>query len=262
MRLSATKIGDFKCCRRMYYFKYIEELLPIRDTLPLEQGKSYHDKIEQIYSKGWFTPTGDKTDAMAMAYEKYIYPKFKVKSVEDWFSIKVGNHNLVGRYDGIAEDGTIVEHKTTSMDADENYEYKLAWNEQILCYMLAKGINKMYYTVCKKPTLRQLKNETLDEYITRCCNWYDIDTDKKIRVIQITRTQEEIDEFREHLKVIGSEMVVCEHNQNLLYRNPQHCNQYNSLCPYASVCLNYKKGTDYVGFINNKKEKEKKDELF
>ena len=41
MILSATKIKDFKGCRRLYYLKYIEGLTPKTDTVALKEGKSY-----------------------------------------------------------------------------------------------------------------------------------------------------------------------------------------------------------------------------
>ena len=119
MILSATKIKDFKGCKRLYFLKYVEGLTPKAESVALKDGKSYHEKIEEIYNNGYFTPTGDRTDAMAMAYEKYVYPKFKVKKVEEWFDCKLNDkHTLIGRYDVVTEDGFIVEHKTTSSDID------------------------------------------------------------------------------------------------------------------------------------------------
>lgn len=262
MLLSATKIKDFKGCRRLYYLKYIEGLTPKKEAEPLICGKTYHEKIEEIYNKGYFTPSGDKTDAMAMAYEKYIYPKFKVKKVEDWFEYKLNDkHTLRGRYDGVAEDNCIVEHKTTSSDINEEYIYDLQWNEQILCYMLSTNTNIMYYTVCKKPTIRQKINETDEEFIQRCCEWYDVDTDKKISVVIITRTNEEIQKFKTELLDLADEIEESE-QKNRLYCNSNHCNMWGRKCPYSSICLNYNKDTEYVDFIKENKVKEKTDDLF
>lgn len=262
MILSATKIKDFKGCKRLYYFKYVEGLTPKKDAEVLKDGRTYHEKIEEIYNQGYFTPSGDKTDAMAMAYEKYIYPKFKVKKVEDWFNYNVDDKlSLVGRYDGVTEDGLLVEHKTTSFDVDDEYMYNLQWDEQILCYMLSKGINTMYYTVCKKPSIRQKVNETDEEFIKRCCDWYDIDTESKINVVKITRTHNDIQKFKVSLIDLADEIAECEQKERY-YCNPNHCNVYNRKCPYASICLNYNKEMNYVDFVKKEDKKEKKDELF
>ena len=260
MKLSATKISDFKACRRLYFFRYIEEILPVQESNALKDGKGYHSKIEELYNEGSFSLTGDKTDAMAKAYRKYIYPKLKIKSVEDWFTKQLNdNHTLIGRLDGVAEDGIVVEHKTTSSDIDENYIHRLNWNEQILCYMLANGITEMYYTVCKKPTLRQRKDETSEEFVQRCFDWYAVDTDKKIALIKISRTKQELAEFEKYLIKLADEMQACE--SDMLYTNPTHCMAWGAPCPYQSICLNYDKNAHYVNFIK-KEKKEIKNDLF
>lgn len=264
MILSATKIKDFKACRRLYYFKYVEGLTPVVDTIALKDGRTYHEKVEEIYNTGTFTPSGDKTDAMANAYLKYIYPKFKVNKVEEWFDYKLNDkHTLIGRFDGIADDGFIVEHKTTSNDIDEEYMYDLQWNEQILCYMLTYNVNTIYYTVCKKPTIRQKQNETTEEYLQRCDEWYDIDTDDKITIIKIVRTNKEIQDFKEHLIKLADEMEECE-KLGRLYCNSNNCNSYGTRCRYSSICLNYNPNIDYVDFIRDetKIKERRQNELF
>ena len=182
MKISTSKIKCYKSCKRLYYLRYVEGLEYVPEIQSLEDGKTYHSKLEQLYNKGWFSIDEDnpKVSAMACAYEKYIYPQFKVRAAEETFEYKLtDNIQLVGRFDGIAEDGLVVEHKTTSADVDDEYVYNLQWDEQILTYMLVSGKNEMYYTVCKKPTIRQKQNETAEEYYERCCAWYAEDTDKK-----------------------------------------------------------------------------------
>lgn len=248
MKLSATKIKDFKGCRKLYYLKYVEGVIPKIDTEALETGKSYHSKIEEIYNNGYFTPSGDKTDAMAMAYEKYIYPKFKVKCAENWFDYRLNDkHSLVGRFDAIAENGWLVEHKTTSSDLNE-YQFDLQWSEQILCYMLAYGTNSMYYTLIRKPTIRQKQNESEEDFIQRCCDWYDVDTDNKIAVVIITRTAKEIEDFKAELIDLANDMEECE-SKHKFYCNSNHCSKYGARCPYSSICLNYDPNIEYCDFI-------------
>lgn len=259
MKISATKVKCYKACKRLYYLKYVEGLECVTPIQALEDGKSYHALIEEMYNTGDFTATGNpKIDAMATAYFKYIYPKFKVRKAEELFEYALGaNHALVGRFDGIAEDGCIVEHKSTSNDVDEEYIYNLQWDEQILDYMLASGKNEMYYTVCKKPTIRQKQGETDENFLARCIAWYDEDTEHKIRVIKVTRTEKEIYQQKRDLIRLATEMEVEEEHErdlstitgvSVFYRNPSHCTCYGRRCEYASVCLDYDPAKEYIEF--------------
>ena len=259
MRLSVTRLKCFEACRYAYKFRYIEKLEPVVKADALVTGSNYHEKIEQIYRDGYcLVDDNSKESAMALAYEKYVYPKFKVEKVEEWFEYPFGknNHVLVGRVDGVASDGVLVEHKTTSADDFEKYEYELQWDEQILAYMLGYGVRAMWYTVIKKPTIRQGKKETEEEFFDRMCKWYDEETDKKIKVMYITRTDEEVSEFEEHLELLADMMENAEVDQKFLYRNPLHCSCWGRRCEYSSICLNYDPNVEYVEFkrADDKKE--------
>ena len=149
MKLSISKIKAFKACRKMYQFKYIERLEPVQKAEALETGSSYHALLE-ILNKTGELPEGEFTKEMAMAkaYEKYIYPKFKVTEAEKWLEYDLGEGDkLVGIVDAIADDGHIVEHKSYGSDITEAYEYNLLWDEQILAYMMMTGERKVWYTV-------------------------------------------------------------------------------------------------------------------
>lgn len=269
MKISATKVKCYKACKRKYYFSYVEELKPVQDAQPLVDGANYHAMLESLYKDGDFEIDMDnpKVSAMATAYKRYIYPQFKVNIVEATFECALNNeHTLVGRFDGIAEDGLVVEHKTTSNDVDDEYIYNLQWDEQILDYMLATGTNEMYYTVCKKPTIRLKQNETNEQYYERCVAWYAEDTDKKIRVIKVTRNQKEIDAQKEALLHIASRMYVNEEDykflqkcnsaerEQIFYRNPSHCTCYGRRCEFASICLDYDPKLQYVEFTKKEQQ--------
>lgn len=263
MKVSQSQVRCYKACRRLYYLKYVEGLQYNKEIEPLQVGASYHEKIEELYNKGYFESGATKTDAMAFAYEKYIYPQFKVKGAEKWFDCQLNDkHSLIGRVDAIAEDGLLVEHKTTSSDITEEYLYNLQWDEQVLAYMLAYGVTEMYYTVCKKPTIRQKQNETDEEFFGRCCKWYDEDTNSKIKVFKVTRTQEEIDNYKQQLIDTIDEME----QQTLFYNNTSNCTCWGRRCEYSSICLNYDPKLEYVDFTKEDKEQKRKemseDELY
>lgn len=253
MKLSISKLKCFESCRMAYKFKYIEELEPVQKADALVLGSNYHKLIEGLYKNGKLECEDEysKELAMAKAYEKYIYPQFKVKAVEESFEYQINdNHILEGRVDGVAEDGCLVEHKTTSANSLEEYEYNLQWDEQILAYMLGYNIRQIWYTVIRKPTIKKKANETDEEFFERMIAWYDEDTDAKIRLMQLTRTDEEIEQFKENLIELANIMD----NKPYIYRNTQYCNCWGKRCEYSSICLNYDPSERYIEFEKRRNE--------
>jgi hypothetical protein len=237
----------------------VEQLHPVKKSEALEIGSNYHSKIEQLYKDEYFDSDFSKDSAMACAYEKYIYPKFEMRNVEKWVSKEVlPNNMLIGIVDGIAEDGSLVEHKTTGLNSIDEFLYNLEWDEQILAYMYMTGQHEMYYTVCRKPTIRQKKDESDEEFFYRMCQWYDTDTDNKIRVEKIKRTDKQIKEFVENAIIYIDDIgfAQSEGNSNIYYRNTCHCNHYGR-CEYAPICLNYNPDVPYADFVKKEREADK-----
>lgn len=259
MQASVSKIKLFKACRRAYYFKYVECMEPVNKAEALVVGSNYHKNIEELYLNGGVVIVDySKEEAMAVAYQKYIYPILKVKSTEQWNHKKCGSHLMIGRIDGISEDGCIVEHKSTSMDITEEYEYNLQWDEQLLAYMYLTGTRRAYYTICRKPTIRQKKNESKEEFFDRMVAWYDEDTEHKIKALCIYRTDKEIEDFAKSFSWICNEiefeeMMASQGNMDGLYRNTQYCNCWGRRCEYSSVCLNYDPKQEYIEFVKGEK---------
>ena len=252
MRLSVSRIKAFKACRRLFELKYVEHLEPVQKAEALEMGSNYHKLLERLNNGEKFAGNPDwaedlsKEMAMARAYEKYIYPKFKVVEAEKWFRYDLGEGDeLIGCVDGLADDGHIVEHKSYGSEITEEYEYGLQWDEQILAYMLMTGMRKVWYTVCRKPTIRQKQSESEAEFFERMVAWYDEDTDSKIRLLEITRTDAEIEAFRDDLMMMADEM----RHAGYFYRNTCHCKAWGRRCEYASVCQYYDPSQQYIEFV-------------
>lgn len=246
MNVSISRIKAFKACKKLYELKYIEKLEPVQKAESLETGTNYHELIEYL-NNNRHLPECDFTKeyAMAKAYEKYIYPNFKVVESEKWLEYELATGDkLIGRVDGLADDGHIVEHKTSGLDITESYEYNLLWDEQILAYMLLTGKRKVWYTVCKKPTIRQKQNESDEEFYHRMVEWYDEDTESKIRLLEIERTDDEVAKFEDELMLMIDDM----RHTGYYYRNTCHCNMWGRRCEYSSVCLNYDPNQEYIEF--------------
>lgn len=254
MPLSISRIKLFKACRRAYELKYVEGLEPVETADALQTGLSYHALLEEMYGNGGKLPEGTSKElAMATAYRKYVYPFFKVASTENWVAY---DDILVGRVDGITSDGVLVEHKTTSSEITEEYEYDLQWDEQILAYMLMTGTRKVWYTVCRKPTIRQKKNESEEEFFDRMVEWFDEDTDSKIRVLEITRTDDEVEQFRQDLEAISHEVYGCTN----YYRNTAYCKKWGRRCEYSSICLQYDPEQEYIDFVRTERRENSGDQ--
>lgn len=246
MRVSISQIKQFKACRKSWQFKYEEKLVPVQKSESLEVGSNYHHFIEMIENGEELPEEFTKERAMAEAYRKYIFPQFHVVSAEKEYEKEIGTHILHGFVDGMADDGFIVEHKTTSSDITDGgeYEYNLLWDEQVLAYMALTGARKVHYTVCKKPSIRLKKDESDEEFYKRMVEWYDVDTDQKIRTFEVERTDEEIAQFEKDFETICAQI-----QEKVIYRNTCHCNSWGRRCEYSSICLNYDPNQNYVEFV-------------
>lgn len=247
MKASVSQIKAFKSCRQLYYLKYDQKLKPLQTAEPLATGTAYHALIESL-EKGEALPEDEftKENAMAHAYQKYILPQFHVTESEVKLEKQIGNHILFGHLDGLSDDGYIVEHKTASVDISEGgeYEYGLLWDEQVLAYMSLSGRRKVHYTVCRKPTIRLRQNESDEEFYHRMIEWYDEDTDSKIRTFVVERTDAEVAEFESEFQDICD---IIFHSKKF-YKNTCHCSAYGRRCEYSPICLHYDPAQEYLQF--------------
>lgn len=244
---SISGIKLFKACRRAYQLKYVFKVVPKDTSEALETGLRYHEMIEQFETSGKLPELDSKEAAMAIAYARYIHKDMPKFQPEKWFEFKPGrSKRLVGRLDGKA-DGAIVEHKTTSVSSIDEYEYDLQGDEQLLAYMLATGARLAYYTICRKPTIRQKQNETDEEFAQRCLDWYAEDTYNKIRLVMVSRTDEQINNFHLELNKMFRQIDDCA-KHDLYYRNTCNCNAWGRKCEYAPICLDYDPNQEYVNF--------------
>ena len=233
--VSHSQMRCYKECRKKYFFSYVERLKPVITPEVLLTGSTYHAKLAQIIKTGAFEETGDKTDIMAKAWQKYVLPKLGLsKDVERHFEIRLAEDvMLIGYVDAQTADGIDIEHKSSGYPIDDKYIHNLSWDDQIGTYMVASGAGAMYYTVCQKPSIRQKMNETEEEYFARCVDWYAVDTETKVNCFKVFRTKEDIEEHRLEIIELAHEMAACKD----FYRNPSACMIMG--CDYRNICLNY-----------------------
>jgi len=258
MKISVSQLKQFKACRRSWWLRYMEDLKPVKKSDALTIGTNYHAKLEELYEGNYVDVTDStKETAMALAYAKYIFPDVKVKKAEEWIEKEIMPGRILhGRVDGITEDGIVVEHKTTSRDIGAEYEYNLMWDEQVLAYMYLTGTRHIIYTVCRKPTIRQKKDETVDDFFHRMVEWYDEDTESKIRCFDVIRTDAEVEAWVHETMEVLEQMDDCRGLEDKCYKNTLHCQSFGSECPYKSVCLHYDADQQYVEYTRRERDYE------
>lgn len=81
-------------------------------------------------------------------------------------------------------------------------------------------------------------------FFKRMCEWYDTETESKIKLLEVTRTDKEVDDFIAEFKATCDEMEQAK----CFYKNTAYCNKWGRRCEYASICLNYDPEQEYVQF--------------
>ena len=248
LKLSSSSIKQFKACRRAYQFRKVYNVVPAVVSEALETGSNYHEMLETLTKTGTLPELDSKESAMVIAYSKFILPDMPKFEPEVEFEISFGKNNvLTGRLDGLTNDGkAVIEHKTTSLSIEE-YEFNLQWDEQLLTYFVATGCRHAFYTICRKPTIRQKQTETAEEFAQRCLEWYNEETYSKIAMLEITHTDAEVCEHKKQLQKMFSEIRKA-HNSNNFYRNSCNCTAWGRPCEYKQICMNYDPDKEYIGF--------------
>jgi len=183
-------------------------------------------------------------------YEDKDARRFKVIEPERAFSVPVAGTDWVsrGKIDllVVAKEGEhagsygIVEHKTASQ-ISVGFVSRIKLDRQTLRY--AWAAQKIYsvpvkfvvYNVVKKPAIRQKKKQSREMFIRELEEVYE-DEAKYFYRETIPLTQEHIQlvpdddvEFVRHIEQAQ--------DSNYFYMNTDHCNAYNTMCPYACLCL-------------------------
>lgn len=245
--LTASMIASYKKCPRRYELEYIHDLKPVVVSDALTIGTNYHASVEKILKGEEYDHTG-LSGRMAEAFEKFIdWQNWQAVSEEE-FKVRLARGlYLKGKLDALTSDGIPIEHKTTGQYSLEKYIDHLAYDDQIAIYMLVMRSKRAIYTIIQKPTIRQGKNETEEEYLSRVSQWY---TPEHVMSVNVVRTAGELEAKREEIIYLARQI----HRTKIFWRNPNTCAL--TPCPYASVCLNYEPEMQLVGFEKKERRNE------
>lgn len=253
LNLTASMLRAYKACPRLYELQYIHLLKPERTSEALETGTNYHAQLEKLF-RGEALADNTLPGIMAQALDRFVpWREWGVTETEREFEIRLTPFlSLRGKIDALTADGMPVEHKSAGQSiADDTaaglkYADRLAWDDQVSIYLLATGKTRLKYTVCQKPSIRRKKDETEEEYLSRCREWYD---SSKVRTFDVTRTPEELAATEAEIRMLASEI----RRRKRFYRNPAHCAFMG--CQYAPVCL-LDDVTEAVGFVKKERVNE------
>ena len=176
---------------------------------------------------------------MVLAYHDHFFTKEQFEGVvtEREVQCEIGGFLFGGKIDGLVKmDGKYwtMEHKTASSFSETDRRL-LFIDDQTTQYLLL--VSELYpdkqfvgsiRNILKKPSIKQTKKETLDEYCTRVVADYRSRPEFYLNRILVTRTPEEIAAYREYLQVVAAEMA-----KEVVYKAPSRdC----GMCEFMEYC--------------------------
>lgn len=227
-------------------------------------------------------------------YRASGWQEWNIQAIEKEFEVTTGYaKRLRGKIDGIVKwhngKNLLIEHKTTSQYGEE-YLHNLLWDEQSTNYlyaynrMLADGVieseqvDGILYCILEKPSIKRLSatpadkrrftkegnlyagqrlaDETDDEFIERCKEWYS--REPRCHIYPVYRTPENISEHIKDVNLVIKDMIACEREETF-YRNPSACQIMS--CPYRSKCLDDVPDTDILFRNKTHKNEELNNEI-
>jgi len=271
--LTNSTISSFKNCRKQYYYRNVKQLVPrhegeargigsavhkgietgsieealalFDDIFPSDQQEA--DKLEtnkaivQAMLEGYFSLYG--TD-----WEGEFQPElqFEVPIINPKTGAQSKTFKLAGKVDGLLKDRGgkywLVEFKTAGT-IDKSYIDKLMLDAQMTAYIyglqrqLDIKISGVIYRVLRKPSIRQTKKETLEQFLNRLVEDYKSRPEFYFVQEQLYRTQEDLDEFEQELWDITQDLLKCR-KDNLWYKNTSRCKDWGK-CQYIPLCAKY-----------------------
>lgn len=261
-----------------FYHAAMENLLRGNtwSTTEVDLERRFQEQAEEINGSGdelGLLPNGKATDSLiygmetdlalakVMAHWSWQFAPlpgvWKVLSVEETIRLQqVAPHPaLRGTLDLVVENETtgeiwIVDHKTTSWDPQtvtSSYSFALQPRVyKLLGSAVYPKIMGVIHNVIKKPTIRQKKSQTWDEYLDEVREWYsgtgkwskyaEDRHSKPMFVRSYVRFDETADEETRLQLDEASTAARAFPNLDRFYRNSNACMNYNSLCPYHDLC--------------------------
>lgn len=255
--LTASAIKTYLDCPRKYQWQYVERIRPIKKSDALWFGTLYHSVLESLdLGIAWdnivrYVLTNAKDEVQAhqvlrLAAGKPPDDGYEVIETEGVFECEIGGVAVTGKRDRLVKlpDGRVAlqEYKTSSEDISPGSMYwrRLRMDIQISLYLISSGAETIIYDVVRKPSIRQKKTETVEEYSQRLADDIAARPEWYYRKQEIPRMAADTESAIADVKGVNALVSL-----NVFPRNTASCTRYGE-CPYFSSCSVNRLPTDGV----------------
>ncbi|RLG67617.1 hypothetical protein DRN93_04195 [archaeon] len=233
MKVRSTVVADFLTCPRKAYYAYELGLKRLGPPDPhLFFGQVVHSAIKVLHEEGlesalklidsvdWgdihhAVKSRDVAKSLLRVYAG-ASPKMKIVALEKEFVVKVGSHDWIGRFDGIAEIGGlkyVMEHKTT-----QGWSFQVKPNNQLIAYFLG---GRRWYKDVQGVVVNLLNAKAV-----------------AVRRIVVTYGEDEIEEWQENMKAVLAYYKRCR-TSGVFPRNPGACTMWFRECEFYPLCTSF-----------------------
>ena len=256
-------------CEKRYTMRYVEGLVPLNTHPALSMGVAVHEglrsasvdegikALREMSGPVWLPFEREKQELREGHVAAMVGGALNMWS--DWpdmqevvFRLQLRNpktgrasrkHVLSGVWDGAWTDGDEVilgEWKTAGI-LNEDYILRLDIDFQVSAYLVAasrhfgKPVRKVRYRVIKKPTIKQKKTETLDEYLERLHLDYLERQEHYFYETLVTRTDEQLRGWEEQAWEMHKRVLDLKAGRIPLM-NTNSCIS-RGRCPYFDHCI-------------------------
>lgn len=268
--LTNSSIGQFKNCRKAWYQRNVECLVPRIQSRARGIGTAVHKGLETGNIEEALKEFGDvfpnsQEEADALETNKAIIQamlegyferfgrgfhggtaqtemKYEIDIINPATGAKSKTFKLAGKVDAlIMQNGRywLVEYKTAGQ-VGKSYIDKLQLDTQITTYiygvqrMMNIKIDGVIYRVLRKPTIKQTKKENLNQYLDRLIADYKERPEFYFFEEKLYRSQDDLAEFEAELWDLTQDMLKCM-RENRWYKNTSRCMDWGN-CEYMPLC--------------------------
>jgi len=240
--LHASEMSLYLRCPRAWSHAYVDRRVAKETDRNLSIGTQVHKWLQEWWIlQNWLVyPEDPIARACCIGYHAYWgEPDLKNVEVELPWSAEVGGVPCAGTLDAIGTDDdghvVIVEHKTTGHDITPGSVYwrqRVTADVQVSMYLAAFPDATVVYDVIRKPSLRLKKDETEDQFVTRCVVAMADEPDKYFQRQTVVRLEHEHKAFAEDVRLIDDRRRL-----PFQPRATGACFDYGKRCPYWGVCF-------------------------
>ena len=272
--ITQSELTTFSRCEHRHDLRYNKRLTPFEEHPALSMGSAFHAGIEsgsvdaalEVLRGG--EPVWDRFEEDAGRVREATVTAMVEGALAHWtdwpkeqevqFEVALrhpdtGNaskrHRLSGVFDGVW-DGDHPEHpgevvlgewKTASM-VNRDYMERLEIDFQVSTYNWAGSIKysapirKTDYRIVKKPTIRQRKGETVEEFAERVRADYIDRPEHYFFQTIVRRTDEQLERWQRQAWAIHSRMLQIKNEQLPAIQNTNSC-LGRGRCPYFDLCV-------------------------